>query len=355
MLAIYIHVAQILFLPGPISKICGQDAWLAILIGGGLGTLSGLLVVWICARHPGQGPAQIARSLMGKWAGSLVGLVYAAFMTWIFSLVLRDILDFVVMVILPGTPGRVIVSMFAAVALYAAWDGLEPIARVSFQVLVAIVAPVALLPLMQVREFRLLQVDPFLYHGFGSVLRGAVIALPWFGESVGLLSLLSHVKHPQKTYGWVVVGMAGGTLLLTVLVALTVFIFGPDLPGRYIFPIYYMIQMISIAKIVERIEVVLVTVWLSGMWLKASFYLFAASESAAHSLGLKHHRWPAVVLAVGGVILSQVWTSTLDLIYWNTTPGAVVSLMAVEYGLPLLLAAATLARALLQRQRPAHA
>jgi spore germination protein KB len=343
-LAIYIHVSQALFVAAPLAKLCGPDAWLALLIGGGIGTLHGLLAIWVCTHYPGKGPAEIARSLLGKWAGSLFGLVYAVLLLRLFSFAVRYVLDFTYMILLPGTPGRVIVVLFAAVVLYGAWDGLEPIARVSFQTLVAILATFALLPLLQLRELRLLQVDPILYHGMGALLRAVVFTLPWFGQTLAVMSLVSHMKDPRQAYRWMILGGATGTLLIAGFVAQTVFVLGPDLPSRYLFPFWALLQLVSIAKIVERIEVIFVTVWISGMWVKSSFYLYAAAESVARSIGLKGYRGPAVLLAVAGVLLTQFWSSPIDVIQWEGTPVMIGTFIALEFGLPMLLAAAMVIR-----------
>jgi spore germination protein (amino acid permease) len=354
LLAIVTYIAQVLFLPRALAQICGQDAWLAVIIGGAGGTLIALMATWASVRHPRQGPAQIARSLLGKWAGGAFGLIYTAFFAGIFSLVLRNILDFTTMALLPGTPGRVIVSLFAAVALYGASQGLEPIARVSFQVMAALAAAVIVAPLLEVREFRLLQVDPFLYRGIGAVLKASMISMSWFGDSIVVMTLVPHLKHPQKAYPWVVAGMAGGTLIWATTLAMTVFVLGPNLPGRFLFPVYTMVQLIAIAKIVERIEVLMVTIWLSGMWVRAAFYLFAAAEAAAQTLGLKSHRWPAVVLAVAGALLTQIWTSTIDLVHVGSTPAWNIGRLAIEIGLPTLLLVASFLQMLFRGVQPAR-
>lgn len=355
LVTVVLHAAPVVYLPSPLSKITGQEAWLAVILAGLCGFVIGSLAIWVSARHPGLAPAQISRLVLGKWAGGLVGLLFAGLFTFLFSLVVRNVLDFSVMIVLPGTPGLVIAGLFVAVALYCAWSGLEPLARVSFQVLVAVVVAVAALPLLEAREFSIKQLDPFLNQGVPALLQATFIALSWFGESVFIMSLIPHLKNPRSVYRWFGVGIAGSTLLLTVLVAQTLLVFGSQLPGRFLFPVYYMLHLISIAKIIERIEVILVTIWTCGMFVKAVLYLLVAAEASAQSLGLRNHRWAAVAVTVVGLMLTQIWRSALDLIYWASTPGSVIFFLSFEVGIPVVLLVASVIRSAVRGQGSAHA
>jgi spore germination protein KB len=355
LLVIYVHVAAVQYLPGPLLQIAEQDAWLSLLLGGLFGLSVGFLALWATRQHPGLGGVALAKRLLGRWLGSLVGLVYWAFFFWIFSLVVRNVVDFVVLILLPGTPGRVIAFVLAGVALYAAWHGIEAIARVGFQTMVALVAANLALPLLLGREFHVLQRSPVLEHGFGPALAGGVHAFPWFGEALVVLTLGAHLNPRVRAWRWTAIGVAGAAAILISLVGLTILTMGPDLPGRFIFPSYVLIQLISIAHIVERIELALVTVWLSGMVVKMSTALYVTAESVSHLLGLRSHRWPAVVMAVAGAALTQIWSSALDLSWFNATPLMRTAHLAVELGLPLCLLAGAFVRWLFRAKGTAHA
>jgi spore germination protein KB len=348
-LAVFMQVSQVLFLPATLYRIAGQEAWVAVLLSYSFGALVACLGVWVCLRHPGKSLAQIARTLLGKWVGGFVALIYSAYCTWLFSLVLRDILDFTVLVLLPGTPGRVIVALIGLVSLFAVWGGLEAIARVGFQVLMAVLFGLAAVPVLLSRQMGLLQLEPFLYHGLGSVIMATIPSLTFSGDAIVVLSLVPHIKHLQNAYRWTIVGIGAGCLMLEVLVVTTELVFGPDLPARLIFPVYDAIRLISIGNVVERVEVVLVIIWMSGMWLKQTTALYAASESLAGILGVKAHRYPAVGLAVVGVALTAVWRGPLDLIYFSTRPIHWLFYTPAQIGVPLVLLLASLVSRALHR------
>lgn len=348
-LYVFMYAAQVLYLPSALAAENGQSAWVAALLGGLIGMTAPLLGAWVSMRHPGLGPAQIARTVAGKWAGILIGFVYAGFFTWLLSLVLRNIMDFSMIVLLPGTPGRVVATVLVLTGLYAVWQGLEPVARVAFQVVVAVTVGALSIPLLSYREFSILQMEPFLIHGVGSALHSGILASSWFAEGFVVICLAGHLRHPSKAFAWTLLGAIGAILHLAWLVALTVLVFGPDLPGRMIFPVYSMVQMVTAANILERIEIVLVIIWMSAMFVKVCVCLFAAAEAAQQSLGLKTHRGPAVCCTLAAVLLLRVWEGPLDLIEYGASELHQWVHGGIAWGVPMLLLVLSLVRGLVQR------
>lgn len=349
------HTAAVLFMPAPVAQHAGADAPLSVLLAGLAGIAVVLVATWIARRHPGQLAIGICRRALGRWLGSAVGLIYMAFFAWLYSLVMRDLLDFVAIVLLPGTPGRVIAVIFGLVTLYGVWAGLEPVARISYQVMLFIVAALVVIPVLVFREFSLLQYSPLLTQGLGPVLKGAWPMTSWFMEAVVLLTLVPHMNQKRNPYRWALIGVGGGVVALAYLTLITVLVFGHTLTGRFMFPVYSLVQMISLAHFVERIEMVLILVWISGMFTKSTLCLYTCAEAAQQLLGLKTHRWPALVLAAVGVVLTQIWSRTLDLLRWGMSDahswihGGIVLVILV------LLAAGTLVRSLLRGKEQGHA
>lgn len=345
----FMHSATLLFVPAVMTEHAGADAWMAVLPGGVFGGLVASLAAWVSLRHPGKSPVQIAQLLLGKWLGGLVGLVYLGFFTWLFSLVLRNVLDFAVIVLLPGTPGRVIVALMAAITLYGVWKGLEPAARVAFQTLAAISGSLVVMPLLLWREFSQLHISLPFEHGVMPVFLAAMHTLSWFGEAFVVMTLVPHLKHPRHAYKWIWISTGVATLFLTQLVALCILVFGPVLPSRFLFPTYELIKMVSLARFFERVEMFLILVWLSGMFVKLSVCLYAASEAAKHVFGVRSHRWPGLILAIVGGALTHVWSRTVDEVAWGSSLLLLVQHVPIEVGVPGLLLLASLVRAGLRK------
>lgn len=355
MLFPFSHSATLLFLPAVVTQHAGGDAWLSVLLGGTTGIATAWLAIWIARRHPGKGPVEIARETLGKWLGSLVGFVYMAYFLVLYSLVVRNVLDFVSIILLPGTPGRVIAMLLGLLTFYGGWAGLEPVARIGLQATIVIVLALLAIPVLLFREFSVLQVAPLLANGFLPVLKGAVPTVHWFMEALVVLTLVPHLNQRRSAYRWSLVGIGGGVVALTFLVGLSILVFGPTLTSRFIFPVYSLIQMISLAHFIERIEMLLILIWISGMFVKSTLCLFAAAESGQHLLGLKSHRWPAAVLAVTGVALTQVWARTLDIVRTGTSATELLPQVITISWILVMLLLGTLIRSLFGRKEQGHA
>lgn len=319
-LALFLEVAHVLYLPGLLVQHARQEAWLSVVLNGLVIAPVGLLICWAGNRFARRSPGQAARAALGKGAGSLVALFHAGFMIWIFSLVVRNVQDFSAMILLPGTPGLLLAALLASVSLYAVWSGLEPLARVAFQALAASVLAVMVMPPLLVRELSVLHLEPFLARGAMPVVKASLLSLDWNGEIVAFFAIVPYLSRPRDGYRWTLIGVTGATMLLAAMVGLTVGVLGPVLPARLTFPVYSMLQMVSLAQFIERIEVIFVVVWLSGMFVKAGILLYASAEAVTDGLGLRSHRWPAAALAATGVGLAQIWPGAIDLVQWGSSP-----------------------------------
>lgn len=343
LLTIFGEGSQILYLPSALFKVVGQEAWLAMFLGNAGGSLVGLLGIAACMRYPGLMPGQIARRALGKWLGGAVSLLYGAFFVWIYILVLRDLLDFAQIVLLPETPVWVLCLLVILPVLYMSWEGLEPIARVCFAIFVVKGLSVLLIPLLVSKEYSRLQLDPFLYHGWGALLRSVGEVVPWSVECLIVMSLVPNLRRGAKAYRWFALGMAGATAIVALLMIPTALAFGPDLAARFTYPVYALVQMIMIGRTIERIEMVLVIIWLFGILIKMCLCLYAGAAAWSHAFGDDSRYRKAAILATSiGALLTALWSGPLDLMAMTRTRVWSLGTIAVAVGLPLLLWLASL-------------
>lgn len=335
-LCVMIFTGPMLLLPTQLIHAAGQEGWLAAIGGGCVGLAAALIGVVASARHPGMEPAEIARTVLGDLPGRLFGTLYAASALLVFSRGLQEVYNFTSIALLTRTPALVLIGSAVLVVLYGVWLGLEPVVRVSFQALIALGAA-HLMVVLVMREVNVLQREPFLYRGIGSVLQGTVQAAGWFTDAILGMTLAAHLKRPQEAVRWTVIAVVGGVIgvaKVTLEIALT---FGPDVPTRLLFPIYEMAQLLALSSAVERFEVLMVIVWLSGMIVRLSLALYASASAAATAFGFKSHRYVAVVLAGVGTILLRLWSTPLDFVQWRTSGTAAILNLAAGFGLTLVL------------------
>lgn len=338
LVAVFGEASQLLYLTNTLYQLAGQEAWFAAILGNASAGLICLLGIIACLRHPGLMPGQIARRQFGKWIGGLIALLYGAFFVWAYAMVLRDLLDFAQIVLLPETPAWALTLLVALPTLYMAWEGLEPIARVCFAVLVLKTAATLMVPVMVAKEFSRLQVDPLFYHGIGATMKAAGAVVPWFAECLVVMSIVPNLKPGARAARWFWLGTGLATVLLVALVASGSLVFGADLASRFSYPVYQLVQMVMIGRTIERIEMILVSIWLFGVLMKMSICIYAAASAWNHALGDdSRYRKMAVLATVLGSLLAYLWNTPMALMAMSRTRIYEVGTVAFTVLIPLLL------------------
>lgn len=349
MLFAHSHVTQFLYLPPGLFREARQDAWIAVLLAS-VGTIGfTLLCTWLALQAGGQSIFRFARQALGKWAGGFVAFLYGFLFLTTLSLVLRNVQDFVLMVLLPGTPGTLIILLMGLVALYAVHQGIEPIARYSFLAFLLAVVTLASLPLLLMRDYSGLQVDPLFYYGWLPVIRGAVSNFPRFADTIVVLSLVPHLSKRVNAYRWTLIGVGGGHLALTETIALMSLVFGPVLPSRFLYAGYEILTIIAPTEVVERIQVAVVIIWLLVAFVKVTLCLYAAAEGGAVAFGLKSHKGAAVVVTLLAVGLAQIWSGVLQHLEYSGSPPVMIATVIAEVIIIVMLMLAVWRARSLQR------
>lgn len=335
-------VMQYMLLPSRLVESVGQEAWISVLGGGLYGLVVSFAVVWLACRFPGRDPLAGVTCTVGRWAALPVRLIYAVLNFVNYAVSLHDLRSFASILLLFGTPGWVIVVMVTIVAIYAVLQGLEPIARLAYGSFIPVLLVVLLLPWGLMREFSVLQVDPFLWKGIDGLLDATLLTWPWTGQSIFVLTLLPHLSPQANPYKWTLVGVGGSTLILSVTVALASLIFGSVQPGRMLYPGFELLAIIAVSEAVERIQAAILIVWLAGGLVKIILNLYATVEEVGLAFGIGSRVWTTVLLALAGLVASQPLQGPLQRSGLVDTPGWILLHLGLQWTVILLLGGVTL-------------
>ncbi|HWI61557.1 MAG TPA: endospore germination permease [Symbiobacteriaceae bacterium] len=337
LLCLFNSFAQVLILPQPMAKAAGTDAWLAGLAGIALGTVPISIPLGLLARrHPTMGFGEVAEFALGKWPGRLALLLVAAISLFLTSLVIRNIVDFSAIALLPGTPSLVIGLLFALSTCYAAYAGSEVITRLAVLVIMLTLVGMSVVIVGTLAEVDLTRIQPWFVHGISPIMRGAWPTTGWFAEFLVLGPFIFQINRPAKATKSMLWGNFLAGLLLTILVALSILVFGVQLTEKFTYPVYALSRQISLGQFLERLEIIVITIWLSGMLVKAASTLWAATCCLTWSLGLPQWKWLPLLLGAVAFWLSLLWHSELEQAWFSThywTP----YMLPFFFGLPLLM------------------
>lgn len=342
--------AAVMVLPASLAKAGKSGGWFASLISYLVAALPvALLLGLLLRRHPGQGFGQVSCQVLGPLPGRALAAVLGLFSLGLAALCLRDVVEVIPVTILPSTPPLALALPFVLVAAYGAYCGAEVLARLSvlFMTATAVVVLLTLATLTRLAHpYRLL---PLWDHTPLQLFAAVWPSSGWFAESWTFLSLAALVEQPRFAGRGLAVGALLATVHLMFFTALATAVFGHQLVADFTFPVYSLFQQITLGEFVERLDVILISIWLLGMIVKTAVHLWLAASAAASALRLAGERSPLIVLGAAAVVWMSLipnlpWLFTFSTVLW--TPLS----LSLGLGVPFLLLAASWVRARRRRQ-----
>ncbi|AFH64128.1 GerAB/ArcD/ProY family transporter [Paenibacillus caseinilyticus] len=316
-----------------------QDSWIAMSLGGAAGLLLLLLFLQLQRREPELSLIGMLRKYLGSFAGTLAGWVYVFYFAYESMRNVRDFGELTQMALLGSTPLYVVSTVVMLIAFYAVASGIETFARVSEVILPIVVLSYMLLILLILGSdlIHLDQLEPVLENGWTPVLRAAfpdIVSFP-FGQTVLFLmlwSLLDKKTGMRRVSFWAYGSVA---VFLILMNALNLMILGPVLVENSTLPLLQSVQLIQIADILERLDVLVSLLIFFGLFVKLTLFYWGAAQAAALLSRTKRSVWVVVLgLAIfGSSFLEPSYTYHV----WLGLEVSVKLFPLVQVVLPLLL------------------
>lgn len=319
--------------------VAGRDTWLSTL----LAIFGGVIVVLISTQlalvFPNLTLIEYSQVVFGKLLGKFIGALYLWYFMQLGALVLRDYGDLMTITVMQETPRWFFHITLALVVVYFVYSRIEVMGRVSeillfFGVALGVLTSV-LVGLSGVVEFKNLQ--PVLEHGIADVLKGAfVVAAFPYQEVIFFSMIFPYVNIPAKTRK-VAVGaiLFSGAFLFTILVQ-DIAVFGENM-ATIIFPRYTAVKMISVGNFIERIDPILLAIWIMFGLIEMGVCLYAFVLGLAQLSGLKDYRPLILPSSIIMIVLADLLSAnTLEILEFaaNTYPLYAFPLQVI---LPLLM------------------
>ncbi|MNM06310.1 Spore germination protein YndE [compost metagenome] len=343
LLLIYVIVGDNLFtLPTVVASSAGASGWISVLSGLPVGLLTLWLMYTLCQKYPGSSLIEISRTLLGKWAGSLVAAWYLLYFMMGAALVLREAVDFINTHVLTDTPMRFLMFTGTVCVSFAVLKGIEPIARSAEIFFFTFMAGLLLMLLLTTKDIDTGHILPLMGKGPLHIAEGAMYSIAYpFGESCFLLMLFPFIRHSRHTRrDLLIAGLIGGLMLLLV-VLWCLLVLGPYYTGNELYPSYILAQTVNIGHFLERVEVILAINWMFGVFFKCTIYQFSFLNGLARLCRLQEEK-PLVIpgafllfglaYVISPNITYYMFTINEDYIYWDILNGIL---------LPLILLAAS--------------
>lgn len=299
-----VGATALIFLPAITAGAAGPDAWAAPL----LATLPGIILIYILvtlgSKFPGQTIIQYIQVILGSWAGRTLGLLYIFFFIHTNSLILREFGELIVSLVMPMTPLVVFQAIMIFICAMAIRGGLEVIARtIQLTISQATILLIAML-LLGIPEMNFENLLPVFENGVKPILAASFAPIGWRGEVILLAMMLPYIaagsKQSKRCALWAVVAI-GITLSLDAVANTAVF---GSLVPRMTFPTFSLVRQVSLFGFIERIDAVLMAIWVVGMFGKIVIFYYGAVLGAAQLINARDYKF--LVFPLG--VLQAAWS-----------------------------------------------
>lgn len=283
----------------------GKDAWLVSL----LSTLLGLAMigVYLVIYHfnPGLTLVEWFPAQFGKWIGTPIAWLYPLLFLYETGRILNDIKFLVASSILPSTPSIVIITLFILLVTYGLFCGIEVLGRIG-----ELLFPSLLVLFLLENIFLLLggavnikNLLPVLDNGIGAVLTAtwSLGASQGFAQTLELAMLWTLVGSSKDTAKVTISSTLLSGLIITVSNILAISALGELFFKNQNFPLYVVIQKITIGDLIKHLDVIGVIYFMITSFFKISLHMHLAIKSIQKLTHLKNERrliMPLSVLAI---------------------------------------------------------
>ncbi|WHZ03134.1 GerAB/ArcD/ProY family transporter [Neobacillus sp. YX16] len=288
----------LLSLPNVVQKTAKGDGWISPLFAG-VAVQVMLVIYWqLLKRFPNLIYTEITQKILGRFLGKLINLVIYMNFILVGGLVTILFIKIINLWLLPLTPNWIISILILTACIYLAVSDLRIIARffVLATSLILLLMFTSLLSWFTPKEFQ--YILPIGSSGIKNILLGTNNSLLAMLGFEGLLFtfpfIIDNKKGVLKT---VSISNILIVIFYTYFIFLSLISFSTDQLAQMREPILNLLRGITY-KMVDRVDLIFLSIWIVPMVTSIIAYLFFASKS----MNVKKKNYPRVVLMNGFII-----------------------------------------------------
>lgn len=332
-------VKVLLTTPSFLIEKAGSAAWISTAIST-LITLSGLWgwILWT-NETPSLGFVPALRLTLGRFLGDALSAGLLGFFVIAISLNLRIFAGGAVIGLLPEFPLEILLVIAIISALYAAWLGLETVARAAMFFLPLTIGSMAIMFLASHRMFDPRNLLPFWGLGPSTTLAQGVLHTGLYGALPALAVMKTYVRSSEDLAQGSVRGVIYASFLLITGLAAVGAVFPYPMSAWKVEPLGVMVRAVYLGSFLQRIEALFMFTWFFAQAVQVSFVITVILLILSQMTGTNTYRpfVPAMLTLIFGAAsipesmyrAGELWDHAL--VYWgnlNVALGWVLLLVA---------------------------
>jgi spore germination protein KB len=337
MLVAIIAAPTSLSIPGDIILQTQQDSWLSVIGGWFLDVLLALIYAYMGLRFRGENFVQYSSTILGKYAGKIVGGIFPLFFIFVSIGIMWDLSRLITLVFLPQTPIEVILICGYIVVGYGARKGIEVVVRNAEFMAPVFVFSIIMLALLLLPSIKMEQLKPQLVNGVYPILSGSFYVLTFYGICIMMAMFIPICNRPENGFLSKFTAVTIGSLVVGIIIVVSIAVFGVEQAKVLIYPGLELSKIINIGNFLSRVEVIWMAIAIGTGILTTTSLIWAVSLGAAQIVGLNTYKplvFPFVLLCIVMTIVSP--HRNVELISFARYTFPVLAII-VESGLEIFL------------------
>ena len=276
LLYIFVLGTTIIF---PVGADAKQAAWISILLGlvGGIPLL--IMYYYLNKQLPNLLLTEYCVKILGKYIGTIVGIVYILFFLYGAARDVRDTMELVPL-FLEGTPDWAIGVSLLLPTLFGLFLGIEVIGRTS-EILFPYIVITGIIMVVFVffsDVVKLENIRPVFEPGWGTIIR-TTLKETWmapFGEIICFTMIFAYLNKSKSQLKTGLAGVICGGMVLVFTHFLIIAVLGGEIRSHSIAPLLAMVQKINIGHFIQRLDSLFMVWLIVNAYFKITIFMYAA-------------------------------------------------------------------------------
>lgn len=292
-------------LPASVTAHAGSAAWVsaALSLLPAL-LLTAMLTLLLKSFPQGQGFDHILPRILGSFGGKLLLFLWSAWLVFHSGFLLRSGADRFIATIYPTAKPAFFIAVTAVVCTIAAFGHIKPMARAA-----ELFRPLLLFVILLVLLFTLEDVEPtFLLpvtlSDAPAILKGLPLAAEAVSVALVTMGFLAKYTEADSKSHSLIPWLVGITVLNVLLCAVSVGSLGETYTTALAYPFFIMARDLSVFSGVERIEALVVGLWLLPDFVLITLELIIAADNLKEIFPTKGSKAPVLAAAACSLLIA---------------------------------------------------
>ncbi|WP_152393066.1 GerAB/ArcD/ProY family transporter [Paenibacillus guangzhouensis] len=293
---------RVLTMPYEESRESGYDAWISVLLGGVIAQVIILIIYRLGKRFADRPLPEYIYAITGRPLGLLINVLFAVYCVESSLLVVVSYSDVINRWVLITTPWFVIIGVTVIVAAYIASSSLQSLTAVTQTIMFMFFICFIFVFISGMGKGDLRHLLPIGTHGITAILKDTLPAFWAYAGYELLLYVFPFVKCKRKRDILITMSLANGftTFFYVMISIIVLYNFSENQLNSIPEPMLYILRQFH-WPVVQSIDILFMTIWLSVTIVTVFVYLFLAARYLAFTGGKEIRNHPVLIWILAAI------------------------------------------------------